>query len=140
MLIDVIPFKCDAAIQISCPIFSKCICCFDARDKMIDIVLLTYFTPKSSTMRVNEIGQVLCFQRPGVFTHSVYPNGASLLRRRLFAKNASLWEALHGLLHFDVNIAIVCMLDQVVLLHPSQAGKYENGMRMYSKYSSMAVR
>ncbi len=43
MSIDVIPFECDAAIQISCPIIGKCICQFYALDEMIDIVFTDIF-------------------------------------------------------------------------------------------------
>ncbi len=52
--------------------------------------LLTYFTPKSSTTRVIEIGRNSWYHKPGVLTCSKYPNGASL-RQNLLLARMSAW-------------------------------------------------
>jgi hypothetical protein len=84
---------------------------------MIDTIFTDIFYSKI----VNDKGEgnrsSLVFPKAGhVHTFSISEWG-QLSPKALVCQNASLWEAPHSSLHFDVNVAIVCVLDQIVLLH-----------------------
>jgi hypothetical protein len=115
--VDVIPSECDAAIQIYCPIFGKCICRFYALDEMINIVFTDIFDSKIVDDKGEQNGLSLVVPKAGHVHTFRIPEWSQFSLKALVCQNASLWEAPHGSSHFDVNVAVVCVLVQVVLLH-----------------------
>jgi hypothetical protein len=66
----VVPFEVYASIQVACPILGEFIFIMHTFNEVVISSCRSYFTPKLSTARVNEIGHVVCFLRSGICLHS----------------------------------------------------------------------
>jgi hypothetical protein len=73
----------------------------------------SYLTPKSSTRRVNEMGQEVCFQRPGVFLHS-FREGQDAFAK-LVCVDAGLGQTPDGLAHLEINVSADNFVEEVIL-------------------------
>jgi hypothetical protein len=77
--------------------------------------LRSYFTPKSSTTRVKELGCEVCFQRPGVFLTLLITVQCKAFAKKLVCKDASLRQTPNCLLHLEVHIPANNFGQEVVL-------------------------
>jgi hypothetical protein len=84
---------------------------------MIDIVFTDIFDSEIVNNEGEQNRSSLVVPKAGHVHTFRIPKWGQLSLKALVCQNASLWEARHGSSHFDVNIAIVCVLVQVVLLH-----------------------